>query len=119
MPHAHELTSEMRECIQNCIECHAACVETATHCLMMGGEHAGAEHQRVLADCADICVVSADFMLRLSPEHVRTCEVCAEVCRLCAEDCERLAHGDDTMRHCAEICRRCAHTCERMAGVAA
>lgn len=114
MPHSNTITSDMRECIQNCLDCHAACVETAMHCLMRGGEHAEPGHQRILADCAQICAISADFMLRGSPDHLRTCDVCAELCRKCADGCERMAEGDDTMRRCVEACRRCAKTCERM-----
>lgn len=114
MPHANTITADMRECIQNCLDCHAACVETSMHCLVRGNEHAGPEHQRLLADCAQICIASADFMLRASADHVRTCDVCAELCRNCADDCERMAEGDDIMRRCVDACRRCALTCDRM-----
>lgn len=115
MAHSREMTSEMRECITNCLNCHAICLETATHCLMMGGGHASIEHQTLLADCAQACITSADFMLRLSPNHARYCESCAESCLKCAEDCERLSQGDQTMSQCADICRRCAESCRQMA----
>jgi hypothetical protein len=115
----HQINTEMRECIRYCQECHSICTETVTHCLEMGGRHAGADHIRLLLDCADICATSADFMLRVSPEHERTCGVCAELCRKCAESCEQLGEGDQTMRQCAEKCRRCAETCEQMAAARA
>lgn len=109
------ISAEMRRCIENCSDCHNICVETAAHCLEMGGKHAEAKHVKLLLDCADICLTSANFMLRGSPMHVRTCAVCAELCTLCAEACE--AFGDDAlMRQCAEICRRCAESCRQMAG---
>jgi hypothetical protein len=75
-------------------------------------------HVRRLLDCADICQASANFMLRGSELHMRTCAVCAEVCERCAESCERLA-DDPQMRACAEECRRCADSCRRMASMAA
>ena len=79
---------------------------------------AEAAHVRLLLDCAEICQTSANFMLRGSDLHMRTCAVCAEVCQRCAESCERM--GDDTqMRACAEECRRCADSCHRMATMAA
>jgi hypothetical protein len=37
MPHTDQMPSEMRDCIQNCLDCHSICVETMNHCLMMGG----------------------------------------------------------------------------------
>ena len=112
MTHSH--TREMQECIDNCTECHAICVATIAHCLQMGGKHAEAGHIGLLMDCAQICATSADFMLRGSPMHSRTCAACAEICARCAEECARMG-GDDMMQRCAEACRRCAESCRRMA----
>jgi hypothetical protein len=108
------MNSEMQQCIDNCTACHNACVETISHCLKMGGEHSSADHIRLLMDCAQICGVSADFMLRGSHRHEKTCGVCADICAECASDCERIAQGDETMLRCAEMCRRCAASCGRM-----
>ena len=105
----------MEECISNCTECHRVCLETITHCLRQGGRHAEADHIRLLLDCAQICATSADFMIRGSGLHGRTCGVCAEVCARCAEDCERIDRDDEMMRRCAEVCRRCAESCRGMA----
>ena len=113
MPH-QEMSQEMRECIDNCLRCHAVCVETIAHCLAMGGEHAAPDHIRMMQDCAQICATSADFMLRMSDFHGETCGVCATICEACADDCERLADGADFMQACADECRRCAESCRRM-----
>ena len=113
MTHDH-MSEEMRNCIENCLDCHRLCVETTTHCLTMGGRHAEASHIRGLLDCAQICATSADFMLRQSSHHAYTCGVCAEICKRCADDCERLAGGDPLMLRCAEMCRRCAESCHGM-----
>ncbi len=109
------LTSEMQECIAKCVDCHSICLQTAGHCLDIGGKHASRQHQTTLRDCAQICATSADFMLRQSSIHGMACATCAEACRRCADACERIAEGDDMMRRCAEACRRCAESCERMA----
>ena len=77
---AEHITDEMRECITRCSDCHNACVETVTHCLTIGGEHAAVDHIRLLLDCAEICATSRDFMLRGSEHHRRICGLCAEVC---------------------------------------
>lgn len=105
---------DMQQCIANCVECHRVCLETLSHCLQKGGRHAEAAHIRLLLDCAKICATSADFMIRGSTLHGRTCWVCAEVCEACAQDCEQMA-DDKTMRRCVETCRRCAESCRAMA----
>jgi hypothetical protein len=107
----------MQECIDNCQRCHAVCTQAIPHCLEKGGRHAEVRHVRLLADCAQICTTSADFMLRGSDLHAQTCGVCAEVCERCAEECERMA-DDDVVRECAAECRRCAASCRSMAQAA-
>lgn len=109
------LTDEMQMCIQNCVVCHQICTQMINHCLQKGGVHASPEHIRTLMDCAQICAVSADFMMRNSDLHHSTCRVCAEACIACAQSCERLGDQDEMMKSCASICRQCAESCEKMA----
>jgi voltage-gated potassium channel len=113
--HQQPSTPEMQQCIQNCLDCHRICVETAQHCLTLGGSHAEAKHIQTMLDCAQICQTSADFMLRGSAMHGRTCGVCAEACDACAADCDRFAGDDIMMKACADACRRCAESCKQMA----
>ena len=108
-------TREMQECIDNCTRCHEVCVAAITGCLEKGGRHAEAKSIRYLIDCAQICAVSADFMLRGSDLHGHTCTACAEVCARCADECERLAGEDEMMRRCVDECRRCADSWRSMA----
>ncbi|HSJ58506.1 MAG TPA: four-helix bundle copper-binding protein [Anaerolineae bacterium] len=104
----------MQQCIEECLDCHSICLETVAHCLQMGGKHAQPQHIVMLLDCAEICQTSANYMLRESPLHGRTCGLCAQVCELCAQDCETFP-DDEQMMACAEECRRCAASCEEMA----
>lgn len=111
-----EMSQHMQQCIENCTACHQVCMRTIQHCLGMGGKHAEQAHIRVMADCSQICAVSADFMLRMSDLHGRTCGVCAEACQRCADDCDRIGGGQDPqMNACADACRRCAESCRQMA----
>lgn len=112
---AEHISPEMHDCIERCSDCHDVCVETMQHCLTKGGEHAAPGHIRALADCAQACDTSRDFMLRGSALHHQTCATCAEACERCAESCERIA-DDQQMQHCAEECRRCAESCRQMSG---
>ncbi len=115
----HYTSPEIQHCVDLCQSCHASCLATVSHCLKMGGEHASSSHINILLDCAATCATSADFMLRGSEMHGRTCGVCAEACERCAQDCERLANGDQQMLACAAICRQCAESCRMMATAAA
>lgn len=116
---AHHISPQVRECIEACSRCHDICVETASHCLRMGGKHASADHIGALLDCAQACALSADFMLRSSHLHSEVCGVCAQACDTCAEHCEQMADGDSLMARCAEACRRCGDSCREMSTAAA
>jgi hypothetical protein len=109
---------DIQQCIQTCIECHRICTETIVHCLAKGGRHADVGHIRLLADCADICHTSAEFMMRRSDLHTGVCMVCADVCDRCAHDCDGLK-DDERMAVCAAICRQCAQSCRDMTRMAA
>jgi hypothetical protein len=117
MPRLNDMPDTLMDCIEDCTDCHAVCIETVTHCLHIGGRYAEPDHIRLLLDCADICQTSANYLLRSSDLHALTCQACAGVCDRCAQDCERL--GDDPrVQGCIEACRRCAESC-RMVGAAA
>ena len=105
------LSSEMQQCIQNCLDCHATCLTMQTnHCLEAGGKHVEPAHFKLMMDCAQICITCADFMLRQSEHHQHICAECAEICNACADSCE--AVGD--METCVEACRKCAQSCGAM-----
>src|SRR5258705_4683312 len=115
MPHTseHVISAEMKQCIQNCTDCHNICVQTTVYCIEMGGKHVDSAHLESLLDCADTCRTSADFMLRSSSLHSQICGVCAEACELCAVSCAEFV-DDAQMQACAEQCRRCAESCREM-----
>jgi hypothetical protein len=106
-------TSEMDECMRNCLECAGVCLETIPQCLQAGGKHAAPDHIMMLINCARICSTSAEFLVSGSKQHVYTCGACAEICQECSDDCARTG-GEDFMRRCAEVCKRCAESCRAM-----
>ncbi len=112
---ANEISSEMRECIAQCLECHSVCTEAASHVLHGDGKHSEGAHLVALLDCAQICLVHADFMARRSPRHASLAAACADICKTCAELCEQHADKDGMMKRCAEACRECEQSCRRMA----
>ncbi len=109
----YQVNEEMKQCIQNCLDCHSICLNTVTYCLQQGGMHSELPHIRLMLDCAEICQTSANFMLRGSEMHIRTCAICAEICFKCAEDCDRMS-DDEQMKACAQMCLTCSETCRQM-----
>lgn len=105
-------TSDLEKCADICLECYRICNETLSHCLEKGGTHVESRHLALLLDCATICQTSADFLTRGSEQHMKTCNVCADICAECAEDCRRL--GDKEMNRCADVCEQCARSCRDM-----
>lgn len=109
-----EMESKMAECLANCVECHRMCTETAAHVLHGSHVHSESKHLLALLDCAQICTVHADFMIRRSPHHTHLSKECAEICTACAVLCEEHQDPDGKMKACAEVCRRCAASCSQM-----
>lgn len=113
----NQMDQQMQQCIQDCQDCHAICVQTIAYCLQQGGQHVQASHMQSLLDCAQICQTSEDFMLRGSPLHAKVCGVCADACNSCAQSCDQFSN-DQQMKACADMCRRCAASCQQMASMA-
>lgn len=112
-PVLQAMTEEMRDCIQDCLECANICEQTIAFCLQQGGPHAAPEHIRLLRDCADICLMAAAMMSRGSAFQRQHCALCAEVCKACAASCDRVGR-EPQMQTCADACRQCEQSCRRM-----
>ena len=105
-------TPQMRQCIETCLECYSTCLGAATnHCLVVGGKHVESGHFKLMLACAEMCRLSAHFMILNVPSHKETCAGCASICEACAQSCEEV--GD--MEGCVEACRACAKSCREMA----
>lgn len=107
------MSEEVRECIQDNLDCFRICNQTLVRCLSIGGKHSEIEHVNLIIDCARICDTNADFMLRNSTYYPQTCGLTADICDECADTCDRFE--DDFMKECASVCRRCAESCREMA----
>lgn len=107
----------LSDCVQDCLESHKMCLETARYCMDKGGKHVSTKHLSLLLDCAEICQTTANSLLRRSSQHAVICEACARVCEACASDCDSFA-ADAQMRQCALTCRTCAQSCRDMVGMA-
>ena len=102
------LNSQIEDCIQDCLNSHAVCLDTAMSLLPKGPTYANPV--LILLDCSELCATNAHFLMRNSPVYGHVCEACAQVCTHCAEACDEIGEND-----CANACRASAASCEQMA----
>ncbi|MBC3911318.1 four-helix bundle copper-binding protein [Undibacterium umbellatum] len=108
------LNAKMEQCLANCLACHRICTAAAAHVMHGDSHHSEVLHLVSLLDCAQICLVHADFMARRSPHHSHLARECAEICLSCASFCEAHSDADGMMTECAKACRTCADSCTGM-----
>lgn len=102
-------------CIEACESCAVECEHCATACLQEPDSNARTHCIELLRDCADICVMSTQWMARGSHYVKQVCSLCADLCDACAAECAKFK--DDHCQRCADECRRCAEECRKMAGM--
>lgn len=85
-------------------------MQTLVHCQQQGGKHSEPQHLALMADCAALCLATAEAADRGSHNLDILALACAELCKRCEEACERF-EGDEIMGRCAESCRNCYETC--------
>jgi hypothetical protein len=108
------LTDDQKACIEACTACHDVCLETSARLRMQG--HGDEGQIGALLDSAELCRLTANFLIRDSPLHSMACLLCADACQRSARDCERF--DEARMRQVAEACRRTADQCRRIAAFA-
>ncbi len=106
-------STAMEECIDNCTNTYKMCTSMITYCLEKGAGFASPKHIELLQDCARICGISANFMIRGSDFHSLTCAACAKISLVCADSCDTFT-DDEMMKACAKTCRKSAESCEAM-----
>ncbi len=77
----------------DCTNAHNVSLQTLHYCESLGGKFADAESLNVLEDCADICGLMEDLLIRQSdlapalvPVCIRACEACIKLAELLPED---------------------------------
>lgn len=88
--------------------CASTCSATFAYCLTMGGEYVEEHHLKTLADCMEICLLTASLVSRGSPYGEQLMAVCRDACRDVADSCLRFPE-DAHMRTCAGAARLAEH----------
>lgn len=102
---------ELQACMQDCLKCHTACMQTAKKYQKSGGDQT---HLQMLQDCAELCLTTAHFMEHNSELSVYVAAACARVTTHCGEKCNQMGDTD-----CANACQNAAWSCGQIAKLVA
>lgn len=115
------LTQEWKNCMAVCLRCAEICEMCSDD---MIGMPAHDDRQlaerciRLCRECADISLMAAQWISRMSSLSGRLCRLCAETCEICAEACEEHAPRHALCGPCAGQCRQCADLCRSISATA-
>ncbi|MGI1806677.1 four-helix bundle copper-binding protein [Exiguobacterium sp. TDN 0502] len=101
----NELIDALQNCIVTCNTCFDAClseehVSAMTDCI------------RLDRDCADICSLLVQAVVRNSSQVTTLAAACIEICENCARECAK--HDHEHCQNCAEACLACAKHCQQL-----
>jgi len=107
---ASSVLADAYACKEECQKCSSVCKKALKHCIDMGGEHANADHLKIMKDCTEACDHTAAFLGKKGSveEYTRndTCKKCMDACQKCADACDSMK-DDKIMQRCANECRMC------------
>jgi hypothetical protein len=113
-PEQHEISQEMRRCIEATSDCYMACSETLRFSLDGRAELSLPSHIRLLVDCGEILQATQNAMLRGSELSLMLAAICMEACEKLAVSCRSMNGADPQLAACAEACEETAEACRQL-----
>lgn len=107
MEHQHE---DLIEALQHC---ESVCEHSKTMIKRRHGCEGRMMQLSLLHDCADICMLTAKFVARMSMYDRSIAGLCANICQCCGQECAKFS--DHHSQHCAMVCLHCARLCYEFA----
>lgn len=99
-----QLTQILFECAIACRLCAEACIKRNDIELLQRCIHLN-------VDCAELCTITINFLIRNSEILDDQLDVCAELCALCAEESNRHYSQVPECRQSAELCALAEEAC--------
>ena len=100
---------------QSCIDACNACADACDRCADACEREDPVKMKRCIAlnrDCAAICRLAVNFMMRDSEYVDLICQDCAEICEACGDECDQ--HPQEHCQACTVACLKCAQECLKM-----
>lgn len=110
----NKMNNGMQQAIENATACATSCLESINYCSRKRGKYAEPSRLGLLLDCARICEITADYMLRKSPFYGILCELSAEICEQTARSCSEFP-ADGMLKDCTQKCMACTVSCREIA----
>jgi len=105
-------TDNMQPCIDACVKCAQACLESLSLTLEDAYPEGKNKLISILAQCAALCNTSV-YLMSMGGRFIKElCQICAQACIACSEECAK--HEDDYTQICGDICKRCAEECSKL-----
>jgi hypothetical protein len=114
-PERHEISPQMRRCIEATSDCYMVCSETLRFSLDGRAELSLPSHIRLLVDCGEILQATQNAMLRGSELSLMLAAICLEACEKLAMSCRSMNGADPQLAACAEACEETAECCRQLA----
>ncbi|MDQ3051671.1 MAG: four-helix bundle copper-binding protein [Bacteroidota bacterium] len=103
---------KFKSCIEICYECAQHCDHCAVSSLHECDVNKLVKCIELSLYCADMCRLTAKFMLIGDLYVDQVSNLCAEICEACSNECAK--HPHDHCQRCAAVCKRCAEECRSM-----
>lgn len=113
---SNSIKVRINDCVRDCLECSCTCGEMIGYCLERGVPYADQDFVQLLMDCAEICQLNTNLLIRGSHRYLITSRACAEICKQCVDMCDQLI-ADEKLRRCKNILSRCVDSCQRLSDV--
>jgi hypothetical protein len=101
---------EIKRGVDTCLDCIKACEKCAIYGLAYPGLQ---ECVKLAQECANICLIFAQFIQKDSDFSLQLCSICADLCYVCAAECDKHTENESCLE-CARASRRCGDLCRKL-----
>lgn len=100
----HFAETHAQHVIDTCMDVYQVCRQTAAYCANQQGAYAAPHRTQVLHDCAEIHLLTGDFLARASPYHRQAAGLACEIAQACADAFREIEHDDPQLRKLYAVC---------------
>ena len=90
--------------MDTCMDVYQTCRQTAAYCADRRGDYAAPHRIQVLHDCADVHLLTADFLARASHYHRQAAGLACDIAQACADAFGEIEHDDPQLRKLYAVC---------------